>query len=158
MAPINGEGRLHTAAEMERYMPFEDKHLICRDCQKAFIFSAGEQEFFSVKGLANEPKRCANCRILMRVQRSGDPKQTAEVNCAQCGSSTRVPFQPKGYRPVYCVACFRLKKGTTEINTSDKATGMTIAIDNPSERFNSLDMMPIYVSQCYDSSPPLAIL
>ncbi len=47
----------------------------------------------------------------MRVQRNGeDPARTAEVNCAECGSPTRVPFQPKGYRPVYCSYCFRTKK------------------------------------------------
>src|SRR5262245_27789194 len=96
-------------------MLFEDKTLICRDCQKTFVFSAGEQEFFNTKGLNNEPKRCSNCRVLIRAQRNGeDPKQTTEVNCAQCGLPTRVPFQPKGYRPVYCGACFRLKKETVD--------------------------------------------
>ncbi|MDR3613126.1 MAG: zinc-ribbon domain containing protein [Candidatus Obscuribacterales bacterium] len=92
-------------------MVFQDKDLTCRDCSKTFVFSGGEQEFFSAKGLVNEPKRCPNCRILMRVQRSGeDPNRTAEVACAECGSPTRVPFQPKGYRPVYCSYCFRTKK------------------------------------------------
>src|ERR1700679_1893065 len=92
-------------------MLFQDKDLTCRDCSKTFVFSAGEQEFFHAKGLINEPKRCPNCRILMRVQRSGeDPNRTAEVACAECGSPTRVPFQPKGYRPVYCSYCFRTKK------------------------------------------------
>lgn len=92
-------------------MAFEDKDLTCRDCNKTFVFSGGEQDFFSAKGLVNEPKRCPNCRILMRVQRNGeDPSRTAEVNCAECGSPTRVPFQPKGYRPVYCSYCFRTKK------------------------------------------------
>ena len=92
-------------------MSFQNKDLICRDCSRTFVFSAGEQEFFSTKGLVNEPKRCPSCRIIMRVQRNGvDPSCTAEVNCAECGSSTRVPFQPKGYRPVYCSSCFRAKK------------------------------------------------
>jgi len=92
-------------------MEFSNKDLTCRDCGKTFVFSAGEQEFFSAKGLVNEPKRCPNCRILMRVQRNGeDASRTAEVNCAECGSPTRVPFQPKGYRPVYCSYCFRTKK------------------------------------------------
>ena len=27
-------------------MAFEDKTLVCKDCGKGFIFSAGEQEFF----------------------------------------------------------------------------------------------------------------
>lgn len=103
-------------------MVFQDKELTCRDCNKPFVFSAGEQEFFSAKGLVNEPKRCPNCRILMRVQRNGeDPNRTAEVNCAECGSPTRVPFQPKGYRPVYCSYCFRSKKldGQKEPTTLD---------------------------------------
>lgn len=92
-------------------MEFEDKMLSCRDCNKQFVFSAGEQEFFSAKGLVNEPKRCPNCRLLMRIQRNGeDVNRVAEVSCAECGVPTRVPFQPKGYRPVYCAYCFQTKK------------------------------------------------
>lgn len=92
-------------------MVFEDKNLTCRDCNKQFVFSAGEQEFFSGKGLVNEPKRCPNCRLLMRIQRNGeDVNRVAEVSCAECGVPTRVPFQPKGYRPVYCAYCFQNKK------------------------------------------------
>ncbi len=93
---------------------FEDKNLTCRDCQKQFVFSAGEQEFFAAKGLVNEPKRCPNCRLVMRVQRNGeDLARVAEVSCAECGVPTRVPFQPKGYRPVYCSYCFQMKKRET---------------------------------------------
>jgi CxxC-x17-CxxC domain-containing protein len=96
-------------------MEFEDKMLTCRDCNKQFVFSAGEQEFFSAKGLVNEPKRCPNCRLLMRIQRNGeDVNRVAEVSCAECGVPTRVPFQPKGYRPVYCAYCFQTKKRETQ--------------------------------------------
>lgn len=107
------------------HMVFEDKQLTCRDCAKTFVFSAGEQEFFSEKGLVNEPKRCPNCRILMRVMRNGDdPTKTAEVSCAECGAPTRVPFQPKGYRPVYCSYCFRTKKlEEDKVEESEKAVG-----------------------------------
>jgi CxxC-x17-CxxC domain-containing protein len=31
--------------------------------------------------------------------------------CAACGSETRVPFVPKGDRPVYCRACFNARRG-----------------------------------------------
>lgn len=110
-------------------MPFADKNLTCKDCSRVFDFSAGEQEFFSAKGLINEPKRCPNCRLLMRVQRSGeDPKCTTEVNCADCGAPTRVPFLPKGYRPVYCTACFRAKKSAKQDNADPGVDVKTVAV------------------------------
>jgi CxxC-x17-CxxC domain-containing protein len=31
--------------------------------------------------------------------------------CAACGAETRVPFVPKGDRPVYCRACFNARRG-----------------------------------------------
>ena len=34
-------------------MAFEDKTLVCKDCGKEFIFSAGEQEFYAEKGFEN---------------------------------------------------------------------------------------------------------
>lgn len=92
-------------------MSLDEKTLICRDCSQNFAFSVGEQEFFLKKGLKNEPKRCPNCRLVMRVQRNGDDiNRTCEVPCASCNIATRVPFKPKGYRPVYCVGCFQSKK------------------------------------------------
>jgi DNA-directed RNA polymerase subunit RPC12/RpoP len=38
-----------------------DKKIKCIDCNKDFIFSAGEQEFFEEKGYS-EPIRCKDCR------------------------------------------------------------------------------------------------
>jgi CxxC-x17-CxxC domain-containing protein len=111
---------LLTHASPRRYleMSLDEKILNCRDCTQPFVFSIGEQEFFLQKGLKNEPKRCPNCRLVMRVQRNGDDlTHTSEVSCASCGCPTRVPFRPKGYRPVYCVGCFQNKKkedGTIE--------------------------------------------
>ena len=29
------------------------------------------------------------------------------VNCASCGKEAKVPFQPRGDRPVYCSDCFQ---------------------------------------------------
>lgn len=40
----------------------EDKKIICRDCNKEFIWTAGEQEFYKEKGFDNEPIRCPECR------------------------------------------------------------------------------------------------
>ncbi|MBQ1771968.1 MAG: zinc-binding protein, partial [Clostridia bacterium] len=31
--------------------------------------------------------------------------------CAECGKPTKVPFQPRNDRPVYCSECFQKHKG-----------------------------------------------
>ena len=46
-----------------------DKTLICKDCNKEFIFTEGEQTFYQEKGLQNEPQRCPDCRKARKQQR-----------------------------------------------------------------------------------------
>lgn len=48
--------------EVKPEQVYQDKTLVCCDCNTQFVFSAGEQEWFSKKGFTNEPKRCPNCR------------------------------------------------------------------------------------------------
>ena len=95
-------------------MIFQDKLITCCDCSTAFNFSASEQEFFGEKGLKHEPKRCANCRLLLRTWRrrlAGEQVgELADVPCAQCGAVTKVPFQPKGHKPVFCAPCLHTTK------------------------------------------------
>ncbi len=87
-----------------------DKSLKCIGCGESFSFTVGEQSFFAEKGLTNEPKRCANCRILVRVKRSGgDTKSVHATECAECGAPVIVPFHPRGHKPIYCTACLRTK-------------------------------------------------
>lgn len=93
-----------------------DKQLECRDCKKQFLFSAAEQTFFKEKGLSNQPKRCANCRQMQRNQRLGLPaEQTSEVECSVCSKPTRVPFQPNGHKPVFCNACFHMRRQQSQL-------------------------------------------
>lgn len=40
----------------------EDKTLVCKDCNKEFTFTVGEQEFYKEKGFDNAPVRCPDCR------------------------------------------------------------------------------------------------
>lgn len=93
-------------------MAFEDKTLVCKDCGKEFIFSAGEQEFYHEKGFENEPARCRDCRDKRRRSREGDrePRQMYTVICADCGRETQIPFEPKDDRPVYCRDCFNRRR------------------------------------------------
>jgi CxxC-x17-CxxC domain-containing protein len=97
-------------------VPFTDKTLTCADCGQEFLFSADDQEFYSTRGFS-EPKRCRSCRAQRRSDREGGdmggysrpPRQEREmfdVVCSNCGQPTKVPFQPRGDRPVYCRDCF----------------------------------------------------
>jgi len=52
-------------------MSSQNKSIQCSDCGTIFTFSAREQEFFASKGLANEPRRCPQCRKSKRQQRRG---------------------------------------------------------------------------------------
>ena len=112
-------------------MSYTDKILNCRDCGAAFTFTAGEQEFFASRGLTNEPSRCPECRAARRASRSqgdsyggggggygggggggyGREREMFTVTCSSCGGEARVPFQPRGDKPVYCATCFEQQRG-----------------------------------------------
>lgn len=94
---------------------FDDRTLTCRDCRESFVFSAGEQQFFSTKGLVNDPQRCPSCRAEAKRARSsgtvhGGREYHAAV-CNRCGGQAVVPFEPRADRPVYCSSCFEKVRG-----------------------------------------------
>ena len=97
-------------------MSFQDKTLTCRDCGQEFAWTAGEQEFYQSRGLQNPPGRCPSCRAERRAQRDsggygGGPRQMYSAVCSNCGKEARVPFQPRGDKPVYCSDCFEQRSG-----------------------------------------------
>lgn len=99
-------------------MAFQDKSLQCSDCGATFTFSAEEQEFFHTKGFTNEPKRCPDCRRARKSDRNGtgnygSSRQMFDVVCAECGKDTKVPFEPRDSRPVYCSDCYQKVRPTT---------------------------------------------
>ncbi len=89
-------------------MDFSDKTLKCVICAEEFVFSAGEQMFFSEKQFQHEPKQCKKCKA-----RLGNVRHRSETSviCAECGSPTIVPFLPTQGRPVRCRACFERAAG-----------------------------------------------
>jgi CxxC-x17-CxxC domain-containing protein len=118
---------------------YADKTLTCRDCGQAFVFTSGEQEFHASKGFTNEPGRCQPCRQARKASR-GDSyggggsygggyssggyssggygggyerreREMFEATCSACGNVARVPFQPRGDKPVYCSDCFSSQRG-----------------------------------------------
>ena len=80
---------------------YTDKTLVCKDCGNEFVFTAGEQEFYAEKGFQNEPTRPA----------AGGTREMFDAVCAECGKPTKVPFQPREDRPVYCSECYAARRG-----------------------------------------------
>lgn len=96
-------------------MSLSDKTLTCKDCGQEFIWTSGEQEFYQSRGLMNEPGRCPTCRAARRSSSGGGygggrgmggPREFFVATCSNCGGEARVPFQPRGDKPVYCSSCF----------------------------------------------------
>jgi CxxC-x17-CxxC domain-containing protein len=106
---------------------YADKTLACRDCKATFVFTSGEQEFYASRGFDNPPSRCPSCRAARKAERSNSfgptsyassggfgaaPRREMFVTtCASCNGEARVPFQPRGDKPVYCSDCFETQRG-----------------------------------------------
>lgn len=96
-------------------MTYQDRSLTCMQCGSDFTFSADDQEFHASRGY-QEPKRCPSCRAERRNGGGGGggfrssydrpPRQMFSAVCARCGGEARVPFEPRGDRPVYCSNCY----------------------------------------------------
>src|SRR5207302_1335999 len=102
----------------------------------------GEQEFYSSRGLMNEPGRCPSCRAARRASGGmggggsayggsrgmGGPREFFTATCSNCGGEARVPFQPRGDKPVYCSSCFAQPvRLTSAPNADSKKTPPTEA-------------------------------
>ena len=87
---------------------FQDKVIVCKDCGQEFTFTAGEQEFYAEKGFTNEPQRSKASRDARKGgPRAGGGRQMFDAVCSECGKPCKVPFEPRGDRPIYCSDCFR---------------------------------------------------
>ena len=47
----------------------QDRELSCKDCGQTFVFTEGEQEFFTQRGFS-EPVRCRPCRDARKAQKA----------------------------------------------------------------------------------------
>lgn len=102
-------------------MEFFDRVLICADCGREFIFTAGEQLFFHDKQFKNDPKRCKPCKVRRAggggagvssgmgsgPVAAGISRTETRTVCSSCGVETTVPFKPTQGRPVLCRQCFQ---------------------------------------------------
>ena len=90
-----------------------DQTIVCRDCNKEFIFTEGEQAFYAERNLS-APQRCKDCRQNRKSMRGGNggSRQMYDAVCAQCSAQCQVPFEPRGDKPVLCRECFMASKGS----------------------------------------------
>ena len=92
-----------------------DQTLRCRECGRDFLFTVGEQEFYASRGLVNTPSRCPECRAArksaMQGGGGGGRREMFTATCSSCGREARVPFQPRGDKPVYCSDCYQQMGG-----------------------------------------------
>ncbi len=89
---------------------FQDQTLVCKDCGKQFVWTAGEQEFYAQKGFNNPPFRCADCRSKRKAERMTSRSMT-KITCSKCGKEDEVPFVPRKGTGVLCRACFTEERG-----------------------------------------------
>ena len=109
----------------------------CISCGNLFTYAEAEQAFRREHRLA-DPLLCPNCRQHQRTSRNADliaiyekasgtdvamtagaPRQGRgavkgqmyATVCDACGAETKVPFVPRGDRPVFCRDCFNARKG-----------------------------------------------
>jgi CxxC-x17-CxxC domain-containing protein len=98
-------------------MQLQDTTLTCGECGQEFTYTAGEQLSSARRG-QSKPSRCAFCRAARMIaggarNHSGgnnSEHQMYPAVCSNCGKQTQVPFEPRGYRPVYCSDCYRLQR------------------------------------------------
>ena len=108
-------------------MELQDKTLECFDCGASYTFPVEEQQAFMAKGHTHPPKRCPACRAkraARRPERTLDKekfstpsftptiRQMYTVTCSVCSKETRVPFEPRAGRPVYCSDCYHKSRAT----------------------------------------------
>ena len=71
-----------------------DEEKTCRDCRGAFMFTAGEQQFFQQMAY-NPPVRCKACRD---KRKTGVPAPRME-RAASVQPPPREPYRPVRYEP-----------------------------------------------------------
>ncbi len=109
----------------------------CAMCGSDYAITAAEQAFRGEHRLGT-PALCPECRAVQRAGRNAEiiaiyekatngnspdvspaarngksnvRGQLYTTVCDACGSETRVPFIPRGDRPVYCKDCFNARRG-----------------------------------------------
>lgn len=62
-------------SDMANLKEFSDMEITCRDCNRKFIWTTGEQEYYKQYNLF-KPSRCIDCRKKRKMQNNNFNKRT----------------------------------------------------------------------------------
>lgn len=100
-------------------MPYLDRTLICRDCGKNFVWTSGEQRFFSAKGFSHPPSRCKEHRLKHKAQLRGIRalpfRKEYDIICPSCNKPGKVPFDPTTKEALLCADCFLAQRSAKAV-------------------------------------------
>lgn len=70
--------------------------------------------FVPRRGQDARPPRAAEPAREKAPARERAPKPKFDITCAECGTTSQVPFKPLEGRQVFCQPCYRARRGTAE--------------------------------------------
>ena len=82
----------------------EDLKIFCRSCQKEFLWSAKEQEYYQKKGFRKKPQRCNKCREKTNQLRN---ETMFYIHCGLCDKDGKMLNPPPKDRVAICEDCFK---------------------------------------------------
>lgn len=81
----------------------EDKILICKSCQKEFMWGMKEQAYYKKKGFSKQPQKCNQCRVKANKLRDG---AMFYVHCGICEKDGATLSPPPKDQVAICKECF----------------------------------------------------
>ncbi len=98
----------------------------------------GKKSYGGDKKYGNGPRR---------DQGSNRPTELFATTCSECSKKCEVPFKPSNDKPVFCSACFGIKKSANETRDSGNR-------NDRSDRSNTKNARPDYTQLPRDQRPP----
>jgi len=88
-----------------------DKIIVCKTCQKEFLWSAQEQKYYQKKGFKKKPQKCNSCREKANKLRDSS---MFYIHCGLCDADGVMLAPPPKDRVAICENCFlKLSKNLT---------------------------------------------
>jgi CxxC-x17-CxxC domain-containing protein len=111
-----GQAFIFTAGEQEFHASkgFENDPSRCPDCRAARKASRGSSGGYSSGGYGSGDYSSGGYSSGGGYGGGGYGRSERTMYtavCSECGQEARVPFQPRGDRPVYCSDCFSKQRG-----------------------------------------------